>query len=76
MNRLGIDLSPRRTAELSQSLHDISQGKKQAPEVLEETRPLGFPSLSTVTLFCGIIVRNDIADLKRNDESSITRHYV
>ena len=40
MNRLGIDLSPRRTADLSRSLHDISQGKKQPAEVLEETRRL------------------------------------
>ena len=40
MKRLGIDLSPKRTADLSRSMHDISTGAKRPEEVLEETRRL------------------------------------
>ena len=40
MSRLGIDLSPKRTADLSRSLHDVSQGRKRPEDVLEETRRL------------------------------------
>ncbi|MCR4762914.1 MAG: hypothetical protein K5696_05230 [Lachnospiraceae bacterium] len=40
MKRLHIDLSPRRTADLSRSLHDVVAGKKKPAEVLDETRVL------------------------------------
>ena len=40
MKRLHIDLSPRRTADLSRSLHDLVAGKKKPAEVLDETRVL------------------------------------
>ncbi len=37
---LGIDLSPKRTAALSASLHDIKTGRKTTTQVYEETKQL------------------------------------
>ncbi len=38
IHTLGIDLSPKRTAALSASLHDIKTGRKTAHQVYEETK--------------------------------------
>ena len=37
---LGIDLSPKRTAALSASVHDIKTGRKTTTQVYEETKQL------------------------------------